>query len=115
MSKAKEFLEEFDIENPNSSGQGHSKSHKDNPYDKLLTEFGFKYSHSTPITMADGRKYIHHTYKNKYNVGVFKLKDGDHWIWDASPSSASGFRTSGYSEHRLKEYLSNLKKRKKIS
>ena len=115
ISKAGKFLEEFDIDNPNSSGQGHSDSHKDNPYHKLLTEFGFKYSHSTPITKMDGSKYIHHTYKNKYNVGVFQQKEDGSWLWDASPSSASGYQMHGNSEKRLRNYLSNLKKRKKIS
>lgn len=76
MSKASKFLDEFDIENPNSSGQGYSASHKDNPYHKLLTEFGFKYSHSTPVIsrMVTTGLYLHHTYKNGYNNSCHQYK-----------------------------------------
>jgi hypothetical protein len=49
------------IVNPNSCGQGYSSEHSRNPYHTLLTSYGWQYSHSTPVTLLEGKK-LYHTY-----------------------------------------------------
>jgi hypothetical protein len=107
---------EHGIHNPNSSGQGHFPGHTDNPHHATITGAGYKYSHSTPITMQSGEVKIHHTYAHPEHkdqvVGVMGTK------WNAkklgSGREMSGTHSDTLSKH-LKGRLGRLGKSKEQS
>lgn len=107
----------LEIENPNSSKQGHHPRHAENRYHETLVSAGYAYSHSTPIVFRYGVR-IYHTYKHAefrdLAVSVYQTQDYQ-WTWDAS-RIGSGFHTN--SVRPLAEYLrtrhENERKRQKL-
>jgi hypothetical protein len=97
------------IQDPNSSGQGYDPDHG-NPFESLLSQFGYSYSHSTPVRYKTGVR-IHHTYKKgNHNIGV--ERDANNvWHWDAS-KGGSGHSYSGWGPDKLEKYLEGRSKRK---
>lgn len=87
-------------------GQGIDDDHDKNPFHGLVTQYGYKYSHSTPIHRADGSTYIHHTYeKGEHKVGISPSG------WDTTTSTGSGRKQKGTSSAELEKHLKNKKKR----
>jgi hypothetical protein len=83
MKKFNQWIVEHEgIENPNSSGQGYSKDHVNNPHHATILKHGYVYSHSTPVTHLDQQKRVHHTYKHSslkdHVVGVHQASTGQH-------------------------------------
>jgi hypothetical protein len=72
------------IENQNSSSQGHCPYHAENPHHNTLIEFGWKYSHTTPIKTVDGSHYALHTYRYPGTDSVVSINCRDGWRADAS-------------------------------
>jgi hypothetical protein len=122
------YLEEA-IVTPNSSGQGYDEDHVENPYHHLLTQHGFIYSHSTPVThlmtvydkdwdKKTGKKFIYHTYKKgERNISVHIDPDStwqykspkNKFKWSGSKSSASGRHKEGNDVESLQKYLKNIR------
>lgn len=99
------FSDDAGIQNPNSSGQGHHPGHANNPYHETITKAGWKYSHSTPVTVG-GVKGVNHTYKHPsadHNVSARKGADGL-WRWAAS-HGGSGSEIRGTGPTHLEAYL----------
>lgn len=97
------------IENPNSSKQGHCPHHAENPHHDVLIEFGWEYSHTTPIRAMDQSQYAIHTYRypgTDYVVGV-NCQPG--WRADASKLGA-GYNHS-YFASQLRRYLKSKARR----
>lgn len=66
----------FGIVNPSTCGQGYSPQHSETSFDRLLSQYGFKYSHTTVVTDCNGDDYANHTYKYPYtdwSIGVSVL------------------------------------------
>lgn len=102
---AEEKQRHLTIENPSSCGQGYCPNHTENPHHETLTQFGWKYSHTTRIGHAypAGAYYAHHTYifpGTQWAVGV-NCQPG--WRCDAG-KIGSGRRTA-YFSHQLARYL----------
>ena len=99
------------IENPNSSGQGHDPDHANHPFHDVLTKHGYKYSHSTPVTLLGGQKVTHHTYSNAketHKVSLMPCKSGDGMEWNAG-KPGSGHRYGGKFPEDLDSYLKRRK------
>jgi hypothetical protein len=104
VKKVKTFADSG-IQNPNSSGQGHHADHDKHPFHETITKAGWKYSHSTPVTV-EGVKGVHHTYKHPsadHSVGVRKRNNGT-WGWDAHHGGSS-HEVNSSDAGRLTSYL----------
>jgi hypothetical protein len=110
--KERQFTEE--IQNPNSSGQGHDPEHHMHPHHATLLKHGYEYSHSTPVShpidfSSEREKINHHTYKLKghpdHNVSVhYSPKMAGNHKWEAG-KSASNTSTTGRSTEALDKFL----------
>lgn len=103
------------IENPNSSGQGYCPAHLGHPLHATAIRFGYRYSHSTPITKLGGARVVSHTYKarpgerEEHNLS---FDHGDiHHTWQTSVSCASGRKHHGAGWHTLALHLAKKAKR----
>lgn len=92
------------IENANSSGQGHNPFHSETPYHDLITQFGWEYSHTTPVTGLDNVRFAVHTYKRGgWNVSVECRKD---YTFVATASKSGRSRETRFHNRReLEAYL----------
>lgn len=103
------------IENPNSSGQGHDASHSKNPYHDTMLKHGYKYSHSTPVTVG-GNKQIAHAYKHgslkDHVAGVRETGSGHKWEVHklGSGSGYSGGNAASLDKH-LKGHVARATKK----
>jgi hypothetical protein len=104
--KAGNFHKE-EIENPNSSGQGHDPDHMKHPLHDTILKHGYEYSHSTPVRRQNAEKYIHHTYKK--GERVIGVSDDNKTKWQAKTSTASGREHTNHGKDTLEKYLKNLK------
>jgi hypothetical protein len=98
---------------PNSSGQGHDEFHKAHPLHKTLEKFGYRYSHSTPVTQRDNSVLHHHTWvhaSGHHHVGAY---EGD-TKFSTKTSSSSGHVFSGIGVHALERHLASKAKRYKL-
>ena len=103
-----------EIQNPNSSGQGHDPEHHMHPHHETLLKHGYEYSHSTPVShpidfSSEREKINHHTYKLKghpdHNVSVhYSPKMAGNHKWEAG-KSASNTSTTGRSTEALDKFL----------
>jgi hypothetical protein len=103
------------IENPNSSGQGHSPLHVHHRFHDVLTQKGYVYSHTTPVIDSTETVAAHHTYRHPQGaMPIVSVVDHPHKgdAWSAhrkpGPSSKMGSTISG-----LDSYLTNSTKRAK--
>lgn len=104
--KAGNFHKE-EIENPNSSGQGHDPDHMKHPLHDTILKHGYEYSHSTPVHRENAGKYIHHTYKK--GERVIGVSDDNKTKWQAKTSTASGREHTNHGKDTLEKYLKNLR------
>lgn len=99
-----EFSKHLVIEAPNSSGQGYCPNHASNPLHAVLSEFGWEYSHTTPIRWEHGSEtYGHHTYRfpgTDWVIGV-DCRRG----WASSASRLGSGRLTCFSLWELRPYL----------
>ena len=103
------------IQDPNSSGQGFDPDHEANPYNTLLIENAFHYSHSTPVRRPSGEVIIHHTYKrpivgrpawDERNISVWHVP-GHGWKWTSS-IGGSGRQVGGNARESLLKHLKGI-------
>src|SRR5690606_35960479 len=90
---------EAGIQNPNASGQGTDPKHTEHPLYGTITQNGYEYRHTTPITGPDGKKYLHDTYK-KGDRTVSVERGREHGTsytarWATSARPGSGRQTRG--------------------
>jgi hypothetical protein len=98
---------------PNSSGQGFDEFHKAHPLHKTLEKFGYRYSHTTPVTQRDSSLLHHHTWvhaSGHHHVGAY---EGD-TRFSTKTSSSSGHVFSGIGVHALERHLASKAKRYKL-
>ena len=97
-----------EIQNANSSGQGHHPQHHTNPHHATLTKHGYSYSHTTPVGDSSGSKWTqHHTYKKgSHNVSVSGHHAGAGW---GASKSGSGREHRGGDSASLDKYLKHRK------
>lgn len=97
------------ILSPNTSGQGYCDAHRFSGYHPLAMQYGYLYSHSTPITHMNGVTRILHTYR----AGDHTLSFGDHpsTRWHTSTAPASGRQHSGDTYEELARHLANKARR----
>ncbi len=97
------------IQSPNTSGQGFCPAHADSAYHRIAIEFGYAYSHSTPVTFLTGRRVVLHTYKQ----GNHHLSFGQDTAtaWATSCTTASGRRWEGFGSARLSRHLAGKRQR----
>lgn len=71
--------------------------------------YGYRYSHSTPITALDGTRYIHHTFKlGSHNVGLDENRPN---TWDTSTATSSGRGWHGIGFEELRAHLTSKNRR----
>jgi hypothetical protein len=103
------------IENPNTSGQGYCPAHLGHPLHATAIRFGYRYSHSTPITNLGGTRFVSHTYKarpgerEEHNLS---FDHGDiHHRWQTSVSCGSGRKHAGAGQAELERHLAGKARR----
>ena len=97
------------IYNPNSSGQGQSPQHVDNPHHKTITDAGYKYSHTTKIGHSDGTTSAAHSYVHPKNKDEVVGVHGKEWNVH---TLGSGHEYSGKTSEGLSKMLKSRAKRR---
>ena len=98
-----EFDKHLVIENPNSCKQGHCPNHAENPHHETLAEYGWEYSHTTPICRVDGSYTAHHTYRFPNTENTVSVICAPGWRTEASKLGSS--RLYVYFGSQLRKYL----------
>jgi len=94
------------IESPNSSGQGYCSDHALSPFHAIAEEYGYRYSHSTPIHRQNGTVYVWHTYTHgKHTIGFSET------AWNTSCGTHSGRHETGIVPAFLARHLASKRKR----
>ncbi len=78
------------IENPNSSGQGYSSEHQASEGHAAIIQYGYAYSHTTPVTLSGGARVEHHSYQKGSHWVSYHQEPGGWLAWSTNCSLGSG-------------------------
>lgn len=100
------------IQNPNSSGQGTDPNHTKHHLNRVVTKYGYQYSHTTPVKSLSGSTYLHDTYKRgTHNVSLMRDQSRPLDRWETSVSTASGTKQTGMGMQKLDAHLQSKSRR----
>lgn len=111
------------IVGPNSSGQGIHESYKGHPFFKTVDEFGYKYTHSTPIGYAgpqgERRWFLLHTFIQDvppmvHTIGLRSNPNNQNHELHWETTCGSGHGKLGTGNEALAAHLLSKAKRHKL-
>lgn len=113
MTYAQERALSRGFNHPNSCGQGDHPDAAGVPVVRAVIDAGWRYSHTTAITIEPGDRYeLHHTFKRGDHAISFWIAHNGGWKWSGSWGS-SGFHYTSRDLGDVARYLRGVARRAK--